>query len=61
MEFDVWFARDSKGKLWFNLSEPGYGPDTKPSPCKSVSHAYTLVRRAGHTIAQVGIADMEMI
>lgn len=61
MDFDVWFARDENGDLWFNLADPGEAPDTSPSKCKSVRHALAKVRGYGHKVAQVGIADMEMI
>ena len=61
MEFDLWFARDDKGQLWYTIAETGSAPDVLPVKIKTVHDAYRLIREAGCSIAQVGVADIEML
>ena len=61
MLFDVWFARDHRGHLWFNVTKPGEGPETKPTKVESVHEALQQVRKSRCKIAQVGICDLDML
>lgn len=57
--FDVWFARHD-GFLYYATAEHGE-PPAQAVLIKSVAQAYRRLRHKGIEIAQVGIADAEML
>ena len=59
MLLDVWFCRH-KGETWFSFATPGDAPMSAPRK-GSVEYVFAWMRKRGYTVAQVGIADKDML
>lgn len=58
--YDVWFARNGGGFLYYALAKPGEPPFCL-FPVKNAALAYKNLRLRGIKIAQVGITDSRML
>lgn len=59
LEYDLWFACDDNGQLWFTKTRAGTGPIGVAHMASTVGHVYRWMQRQEKKIANVGICSLE--